>query len=82
MISLNLNQLLKNQNKTAYWLSQQTGIAPNNVGKIVNGETKNIRLDTIEKICNALNCTPGDLIVMNNSQSSLTKPYTIKDDTN
>ena len=81
MISLNLNQLLKDQNKTAYWLSQQTGIAPNNVGKIVNGETKNIRLDTIEKICKALNCTPGDLIVIN-SPSSLTKPYTIKDDTN
>ena len=32
-----------------------------NISNICNGDTKSIRLDTIEKICQALNCTPNDI---------------------
>ena len=61
MLSLKVNQLLEQQGHTAYWLSKQTGISPNNIGKICNGETSTIRFDTIEKICLALNCSINDL---------------------
>lgn len=59
---IKVKEILEEQGKTAYWLSKQTGISPNNVGKIYNGETTNIRIDTMGKICKALNCTPNDLI--------------------
>lgn len=62
MIKLKVKELLKQQDRTQYWLSKQTGIAANNVAKICNKETTNIRFDTMEKICKALNCTPNDLI--------------------
>lgn len=61
MLSLKINKILENQNRSAYWLGKQTGIAPNNIGKICNGETSTIRFDTIEKICLALNCSIDDL---------------------
>lgn len=61
MLKLKVGQILKDKNLSAYWLSKQTGIAPINIGKIVNGETKNIRFDTIEKICKSLNCSINDL---------------------
>lgn len=61
MLSLKVNQLLEQKGHTAYWLSKQTGISPNNIGKICNGETSTIRFDTIEKICLALNCSINDL---------------------
>lgn len=61
MLSLKINKILEDQNRSAYWLSKQTGIAPNNIGKICNGETSTIRFDTIEKICLALNCSIDDL---------------------
>lgn len=61
MLALRVNEILKEQNKTAYWLSKQTGISSNNILKICNGETGTIRLDTAEKICNALNCTVESL---------------------
>lgn len=68
MLSLRVNEILKEKGKTPYWLSKQTGISPNNIGKICNGETTNIRFDTIEKICKVLECTPNDIIMSNDPQ--------------
>lgn len=65
MVELNVKSILDEQGKSQYWLSKKTGISPNNIGKICNGETKNIRLDTMDKICNALNCTPNDILIFN-----------------
>lgn len=61
MLKLRVNEIIEEQGKSQYWLGKQTGIAPNNIGKICNGETVNIRFDTIEKICKALNCSINDL---------------------
>lgn len=60
-MKLNVKQILEKQGKTPYWLSKVTGISNNNISNICNGETKSIRLDTIEKICQSLNCTPNDI---------------------
>ena len=61
MYRLNIRKLLDEKGKSQYWLSKQTGISQNNIGKIYNGETVNIRLDTINKLCDALECDPVDL---------------------
>lgn len=68
MLFLRVNEILKKQGKTAYWLSKQTGISQNNIGKICNGETKTIRFDTLEKICKALNCSINDLFITDDPQ--------------
>lgn len=68
MLTLRVNKLLEAQGKTPYWLSKQTGISQNNIGKICNGETSTIRFDTIEKICKALNCSINDLFVTDDSK--------------
>ncbi len=68
MMILNIQKILDSQDKTKYWLSKQTGIDNTSIGKICNGETKNIRLETMEKICKALNCTPNDLIETDDPQ--------------
>ena len=62
-MKINLKQILDNQEKTQYWLSKTTRISSNNIGDICNGKTKSIRFDTIEKICQALNCTPNDIFI-------------------
>ena len=61
MLSLRINEILEERNLTPYWLGKQTGISQNNMLKTCNGETKNIRFDTIEKICKALDCSINDL---------------------
>lgn len=86
MITLKVKKILDEQGKTAYWLSKQTGISPNNIGKICNGETINVRFDTLEKICKVLNCTPNDLIETDDPQLKRLISYEqkldkLKDDT-
>lgn len=61
MYKLNVKQLLDATGNSQYWLAKTTGISQNNISKIYNCETVNIRLDTINKLCAALKCTPGDL---------------------
>lgn len=78
MLSLRVNEILQEKDKTAYWLSKQTRISPNNIGKICNGETTNIRFDTIEKICKALECTPNDLIISDDPQMKRLLAYSSK----
>ena len=64
MYKLNVKNLLDSKDKTQYWLAKKTGISANNISKIYNGETVNIRLDTINKLCSALDCVPGDLFAL------------------
>lgn len=60
-LKINLNELLKEKNKTAYWLSKETGLSQQNIGLLKNGKTKSIRFESILKICIALDCEVGDL---------------------
>ena len=61
MLKLRVNEILESKGKTPYWLGKQTGISQNNIGKICNGETSTIRFDTLEKICDALDCSIEEL---------------------
>jgi putative transcriptional regulator len=43
-------------------LSEITGIAVNNLSVLKTNKARAIRFSTLEAICKALDCTPGDLI--------------------
>ncbi|WP_050069817.1 helix-turn-helix domain-containing protein [Anaerosalibacter massiliensis] len=62
MIKFNLDEILKKQGKTMYWLSKQTGISQNSISKIVKNETAGINFDTLEKICLALDVDIEDIL--------------------
>ena len=49
--------------RTRKALADATGITPQNLGAIVKGDgVKRIDLDTLDKLCRALRCQPGDLM--------------------
>lgn len=56
-----IDDILKRQNKTRYWLSKKIGYSYPSLMKLCNNETDSIRFDILEKICNALNCKPNDI---------------------
>ena len=62
MIKLTIKDVLNEKGKTKYWLSQQTGITQTNLGKLVNNQTKSIRFDNLEKICEVLECDIKDVL--------------------
>ncbi|MDQ0141339.1 putative transcriptional regulator [Cupriavidus necator] len=43
-------------------LAQRIGISEPNLSLLKSGKVKGIRFDTLERICKALDCQPGDLL--------------------
>ncbi len=44
-------------------LAEQVGITEANLSLLKNGKVKGIRFETLSKLCEALDCEPGDLLV-------------------
>mgnify|MGYP000575339693 FL=1 len=61
MVKLNVLELLKKQGRTKYWLYKQLGMSYQNFNRMVNNETKSIRYENIEALCQIFECTPNDL---------------------
>lgn len=64
MIKLNVLSLLEKNNKTKYWLYKQLGMSYQNFNKMINNQTKSIRYENIETMCQLFNCTPNELFVI------------------
>jgi DNA-binding Xre family transcriptional regulator len=68
MVKLNIVELLKQNQKTKYWLCQKMNITSRNLNRIIRGETNSISFKYIEEFCILLNCTPSDLITIENNK--------------
>ena len=62
MINFNIEKLLKEQNKSKYWLCKNMNITSRNLNRIINGETTSISFKYLEDLCKYLNCNLADLI--------------------
>jgi len=62
MVKLRLSELLKEKGRSAYWLAKETRMAQGVVWNMVSGKTKAIHFETVNRICDALGCEPGDLL--------------------
>lgn len=67
MINMNVQKLLDEQNKTRYWLVKQMQTTYKTVNKICDNTLTGLQLETIEKLCQILNCTPNDLFSIENN---------------
>lgn len=61
MVNVNIEALLKRENKSKYWLCQKMNMTSRNLNRIIRGETTSISFKYIEEFCLYLNCTPGEL---------------------
>lgn len=61
MVTLDVLRLLEQRGKTKYWLYKQLGMSYQNFNRMVNNQTKSIRYETIEVLCQLLECTPNQL---------------------
>ncbi len=62
MINVRLDYLLVDRRMKLKDLAGATGLAVNNLSVLKTRKARAIRFSTLESICRALNCTPGDLI--------------------
>ncbi len=63
MIKLRVSEILKEKDKTNYWLYKQMGMSYQNFMKMINNKTKSIQYANIEALCVILECEPNDLFL-------------------
>lgn len=64
MIEVRIDEQLEKQGRTFYWLAKETGISHTTLWRLKKGHAKGINFDTLESICLALDCKPGDIITL------------------
>lgn len=62
MIVINIDVMLAKRKMKVSDLADQVGITLANMSVLKNGKAKAIRVETLDKICKALNCQPGDIL--------------------
>ncbi|MCH5287428.1 MAG: helix-turn-helix transcriptional regulator [Christensenellaceae bacterium] len=63
MIRVDLDVMLARRKMTLTELSQRVGITMANLSILKNGRARAVRMGTLDAICEALNCQPGDILV-------------------
>lgn len=61
-IIVNLDVMLAKRKMRSRELAERIGIAEQNVSLLKSGKVKGVRFDTLEKICEILECQPGDIL--------------------
>lgn len=61
-IILRLDRVMADRKMSLKELSEKVGVANVNLSKLKNGHVSAIRFSTLEAICEALNCQPGDIL--------------------
>jgi putative transcriptional regulator len=61
-IRINLDIQLARKKMSLTELSQRVGVSMTNLSLLKTGKVKAIRFSTLEAICQALDCQPGDLL--------------------
>ncbi len=72
MIVINIDVMLAKRKMSVTELTEKVGITMANLSILKNGHAKAVRLSTLEAICQALDCQPGDILeYRSNDQTSL-----------
>ena len=61
-ITVNLNVILAKRKVRSKDLAEYVGITEQNISLLKSGKVRGIRFNTLEKICDYLDCQPGDLL--------------------
>jgi len=61
-IIFNIDVMLAKRKMSVTELAEKVGITIANVSVLKNGKAKALKISTLIKLCEALNCQPGDLL--------------------
>lgn len=61
-IIINIDVMLAKRKMSVTELSERVGITMANISILKNGKAKAIKISTLNSICRALDCQPGDIL--------------------
>ncbi len=76
-VIVNLDIMLARRKMRSRELAARIGITEQNVSLLKSGKVKGVRFETLEKICAALECQPGDILEYRANEET---PSRLRDD--
>lgn len=70
-IEVRIDNLLAERGRTFYWLAKETGISHTTLWRLKKGKALGINFGTLESICAALDCQPGDVLKSSGAEKKL-----------
>jgi putative transcriptional regulator len=71
MIVPRFERVLLKEKRTFYWLAKEAGVSHTTLWRLKKGKAAGINFETLEKICRALKCQPGDVLFLANDKTPL-----------
>lgn len=65
---MNVDVMLAKRKMSSAALAEKVGITPANLSILKTGKAKAVRFSTLEAICKALDCQPGDVLEYSDEQ--------------
>ncbi|MCV0427674.1 MAG: helix-turn-helix transcriptional regulator [Roseibium sp.] len=62
-IIIELDVMLARRKMRSKELAERIGITEQNVSLLKSGKVKGVRFETLERICEVLDCQPGDILI-------------------
>lgn len=72
MIVINVDVMLAKRKMSVTELTKRVGLTMANISLLKNGKVRAIRLSTLDKLCEVLECQPGDILEYRPSEEDLT----------
>ena len=69
-IVVNLDEVMAKRKISLGEFSSKVNVTPANMSMLKTGKAKAIRFSTLEAICKALNCQPGDILEYENEENT------------
>jgi putative transcriptional regulator len=76
-IIINIDVMLAKRKMSVTELAERVGITMANISVLKNGKAKAVRFSTLEAICKALECQPGDILEYGEAETGYAPPNTI-----
>lgn len=62
MIEIKLSRIMGEQRKSIQKVADETGLSRSTLSCLYNNKVTRVDLNTLDKLCECLNCNPGDII--------------------
>lgn len=73
-ICINLDIMMAKRKMRLKTLAKEVGITEANLSVLKNGKAKAVRLSTLDKLCEVLECQPGDILAFEPNNGDVSTP--------
>ena len=76
-IKFRIEEILRKREQSLYWLARTTGVSYTTLWRLTKDRSLGVNFATLEKLCVALRCGPGDLLLLETDSKEKSKTKTL-----